>query len=82
MQVNSLLNTGLKGFQDANLRANQAASEIASHTVSDASEQSIDQNDLTTSLIDLKTAEIDAKANIKVVETAANLIGTLLDIKA
>ncbi len=81
MQINNILNTGVQGFQDATARATKAASEIASQTVTNSAEQSINQNDLTTSLVDLKVAELDAKANVKVIQTASELLGSLLDIK-
>jgi len=81
MQVNSALNTGLQGFQEAQSRLSQAAQEIASQSVKDSTEDSIDTNDLTSSLVDLKVAEIDAKANAKVIQTASDVLGTLLDIK-
>lgn len=82
MQVNSALNTGLQGFQEAQSRVNQAAHEIASQTVTDSTTDSIDSKDLTTSLVELKVAENDAKANVKVIQTASDLLGTLLDVKA
>ena len=80
MQINNILNTGVQGFQDASARANQAAQDIASQNVTNASENSIDQTDLTSSLVDLKVAEFDAKANLKVIQTASDLVGSLLDI--
>ncbi|TQV89722.1 flagellar biosynthesis protein FlgE [Aliikangiella coralliicola] len=82
MEINNLLNTGVQGFQQATSRANQAAQEIASQSVKDASTESINQNDLTTSLVDLKVAELDAQANAKVIATASDLVGTLLDVTA
>ena len=82
MQVNSALNTGLQGFQDAQSRVNQAAQEIASLSVTDSTKDSIDTKDLTSSLVDLKVAENDAKANAKVIQTASDVLGTLLDVTA
>jgi len=81
MQVNSALNTGLQGFQEAQSRLNQAALDIASQSVQDSSKESIDVNDLATSLVELKVAENDAKANVKVIQTASDVLGTLLDIE-
>gem|GEM_PF-611281 len=81
MQVNNALDTAVQGFQNATARANQAAHEIATQSVTDSSEDSIDNNDLTTSLVDLLNAENDAKANAKVIQTASDLVGTLLDIE-
>lgn len=82
MQVNSALNTALQGFQEAESRINQAAHDIASQTVTDSSVDGIDSKDLTTSLVELKVAEYDARANAKVIQTASDLLGTLLDIEA
>lgn len=80
MSIDSL-NTGIQGFQDAQLRAQEAAQSIASQSVKDASVESIDQKDLVSSLVDLKSAEIDARANAKVIQTASDVLGTLIDIK-
>lgn len=82
MQINSLLNTGIQGFKDATARASQAAQEIASQNINDSTVDSIDQNDLVSSLVDLKVAEMDAKANAKVIQTASDLLGAILDVKA
>lgn len=79
--LGSALNNGLQGFQAAQSRINEAAQDIASQSIADASVESIDTNDLTSSLVDLKVAEIDAQANGKVIETAADVLGTLLDIE-
>ncbi len=78
----SLLNTGVQGFQNATSRANQAAHEIATQSVTDSTKDSVNTQDLTESLVDLKTAEIDARANVKVIQSASDLIGTLLDVTA
>lgn len=82
MQVDNILNTGIQGFQQATQRVSQAAQDIASQSVTDASQESIDVNDLTSSLVDLKAAEFDALANVRVIETASDLVGTLLDVTA
>lgn len=80
MPVDNILNTGIQGFQQATQRASQAAQEIASQSVTDATQDSVEVVDLTSSLVDLKAAELDALANGQVIETASDLIGTLLDI--
>jgi len=81
MQVDSALNIGLQGFQEAQSRVTQTAQDIASQTVGDSTTDSINTQDLTSSLVDLKVAEHDAKANAKVIQTASDVLGTLLDIK-
>ncbi len=85
MQVNNALNTGVQGFQNAQARANQAAQEIATQqsgnlNQTDSSKESSNNKDLTNSLVDLKTAENDAKANARVIESASDILGTILDI--
>ncbi len=80
MQVNNAINTAVQGFQDAQSRANKAAQDIASQNVQDSTENSVDAADLATSLVELKTAEIDAKANAKVIEAATSVLGSILDI--
>ena len=81
MKVDSTLNIGVQGFQQATQRANEAAQNIASQSVTDASTDSINQSDLAENLVNLKEAEISAKANARVIETASDLVGTLLDIE-
>ena len=80
MDVNSALNTGLQGFQEAQSRISEAAQDIASQQVTDATKDSVDTKDLTESLVDLKSAENDAKANANVVKTASDVLGTIIDI--
>ena len=81
MDIGNILNTGVQGFQKATAQANEAAQNIASTSIKDASQESIDNADLTSNLVDLKVAEHSAKANVKVIETASDLVGTLLDVK-
>lgn len=69
---NNAMMTGVQGFNAAKQRMQEAANTIASG----------DQTDnLTTPLIDLKQSELDAKANAKVIETAARTSDFLIDIK-
>lgn len=86
LQVNSTqsnaLSIGLQGFQDAQSRVSEAAYSIASLNVKGSTNASVNQNQLVTSLVDLKVAELDAKVNAKVLQTASGLIGSLLDIRA
>ena len=79
--ANSAFSSGLQGFQAAQNRANEAAQNIASQSVTDASTDGINNDDIVTSLIDLKAAENDARANANVIETASDVLGTLLDIE-
>lgn len=80
MEIGNTLNTGLQGFQNATNRANEAAQEIASQSVSDSTQKGVNTSDLATSLVDLKTAQVDAEANAKVIKSASDMIGSLLDV--
>lgn len=80
MEIGSALNTGVQGFQEATARANQAAQDIASTSVKDATAKPVEQKDMAVSLVELKQAEVDAKANVKVIDTATEMVGSLLDI--
>lgn len=79
--ANSAFNSGLQGFQAAQNRANEAAQNIASQSVTDASTNGVNSNEIVTSLIQLNAAENDARANANVIETASDVLGTLLDIE-
>ena len=69
---NSALLTGVQGFTKAKQQMQEAANTIATG----------DQvTDLTQPIVDLKVSELNAKANAKVIETAAETSGFLLDIK-
>jgi len=81
MQINNALNIGVQGFQNAQSRATEAATEIASQSVAKTPEQAEQTKDLTNSLIELKTAEIDANANAKVIQTASDVLGSIIDIE-
>ena len=81
MQVDNALNIGLQGFQDAQSRLTEAAQDIASQSVTDSTTDSVNTQDLTKSLVDLKVAELDAKANANVIKTASDVLGTILDIE-
>lgn len=96
MNVQSAFNSGVEGFQKATETANQAASSIASainiqpadfQQEQTATDTNINQHnsagelsDLNQSIVDLKVAEYQAKASAKVVKTADETLGTLLDV--
>lgn len=79
--MDTTFTTGLNGFQQARSRMQTAAREIADESVDTDIPSTGSVNNITESLIELKAAGNDAKANLKVIETAADMIGTLLDVK-
>lgn len=92
MDVRSAYNSGLTGFQDASAQLSNASSRLA-HT--DTAETAIAENQelsqsqhpsaertpasLTTELVNLKVAEFQAKASAKVISTADEVVGTLIN---
>ena len=84
----SAFNSGLAAIQSGQQRVDQAATNIASSTVT-RPEQARDSTalpdtnaDLASSLVELKVGKTEAQAGAKVVETADEVLGTLLDIRA
>ncbi|GHF99643.1 hypothetical protein [Thalassotalea marina] len=98
MDIGSAFNAGIQGFQKATDTANQAASDIARAVGYNAEEpslgqqvndQTVEQNtgsgdlsDLNQSIVEMRVAEYQAKASAKVIETADETLGTLLDVTA
>lgn len=78
--INDVLSAGFQGIQEATNKASEAAQEIASQSINDTRTQGLDSDDLVNSVVKLNQAEIEAKANAKVVDTASDLIGTILDV--
>lgn len=94
----SAFNSGLSGIQAGQRRVDQAASDIASSTINtsqpvsqtppqnqvNASSQVTerDRPDLTESLVALRVGENEVRANARVVDTADEVLGTLIDTRA
>ncbi|MCJ8318305.1 MAG: hypothetical protein MJK12_01640 [Colwellia sp.] len=97
MEIQSAFNAGLEGFQKATEKANEAAANIALQTSVNSSDNKVAQEDNTLSIdqyqtsddsvsinqsiIDLKVAELQAKASATVISTADENLGTLLDVR-
>ncbi|ERI51022.1 hypothetical protein N878_24110 [Pseudomonas sp. EGD-AK9] len=91
-------NSGLSGIQAGQRRVEQAASEIASNAVSqppqgsqtppqnqvNSAPQAAEQTrpDLAQSLVALRVGENEVRASARVVETADEVLGTLIDTRA
>ncbi len=72
----SALNQGLQGIANSGQKLNQAANEIAAVNVPGS------ESDLVEPLTTLVVEEANFKASAKVVETASETLGTLLDVTA
>ncbi|MGL4251011.1 MAG: flagellar biosynthesis protein FlgE [Aeromonas sp.] len=76
MRIESAFNSGIQGFQRAELIADNASGQLAR-----LSTPSGDQVQVTDELVNLKVAELQAGASAKVVQTASDMMGTLIDIR-
>lgn len=92
MNIQSAFDSGVAGFNKANERAAESAREINQQQVTPVqgqpevqqaeSQTAIEPNTpITESLINLRLAENQAQASAKVIETADNMLGSLIDTK-
>lgn len=94
MNIQSAFNAGVAGFNNATERAAESAHEIAqqqvpTQTAANVSEGETETNNavaqntpVTESLINLRLAETQAQASAKVIDTADNVLGSLIDTRA
>lgn len=94
MDINpTAFNAGLTGIQAGQRKVDQAAFDIARQPVTPAEQglarsgaaQDIDQTrrpELTQSLIEQRVGEHEVQANAKVIKTADEALGTLIDTRA
>lgn len=93
MDVRSAFNSGLAGFQDASAQLSNASSRIAHAGIAEKSltgdQQTLEISSpladrapisITTELINMKIAELQAKSSAKVITTANDMLGTLIDV--
>lgn len=92
----SAFNSGLNAIQAGQRRVDQAAAEIAGSAVTPApvetppqqqinpppSSEASSPTDLAESLVALNVGKTEAQAGAKVVETADEVLGTLIDTRA
>lgn len=79
MSIGGVLQTGVQGFQSSVQGMERAASEIARVGTTSA-DSSV--NSFVEPVMDLKLYELSAEASSKVVKTADEMLGTLLDTVA
>ncbi|GAA4504148.1 flagellar biosynthesis protein FlgE [Pseudaeromonas paramecii] len=78
MQIDSAMSYGLQGLSRAQQQVEQGSREIASLPVQAESPQS---KDLTQSVMTLQQGQNEAQAAAKVVKSADDMMGTLIDIR-
>jgi len=84
MQISNLLSSGLAAFQAGQQRVDDAGAAIAADTlpVAENSQAVADTVELTEQLIQMKVGEHAAKAGARVLQSADEVLGTLINTKA
>lgn len=86
MQINgNLLSAGLGAYQSGQQRVDQAGAAIAGRTLPAAAETSqavAETVELTEQLVQMKVGEHQAKAGIRLLQSADEVLGTLVNTKA
>ena len=74
MEINSAATSGIQTFLNASERVQSSATQIAS------SIKNGETSDLVKPIVDLKIAEQQAGAAVKIIQAESNQIGSLLDL--
>lgn len=89
MEISSnsnLLNNGLSTYHSGQRQMDQASGAIASNNITTVTPQNsqtqADRQDLTDSLVQLKVGEVTAQTGARVIQTADQVLGTLIDTRA
>ncbi|NKQ11223.1 hypothetical protein [Pseudomonas sp. SST3] len=85
MQINnSLLSAGLGAYQAGQQRVDEAGAAIATGAlpVAENSQAVADTVELTEQLIQMKVGEHTAKAGVRLLQSADEVLGTLINTKA
>lgn len=83
MQINSsLLSAGLGAYQAGQQRVDQASTAIADGPAPENSQAVAETADLTEELVQLKVGEHQAKAGARIIQTADEVLGTLINTRA
>ena len=82
MEINSAFSSGLYGLNQASQQITESSEKIANHPVNSENTEnsSYDSQPVTAELINMKLAEIQAQASAKVITTADEMVGSLIDV--
>ena len=84
MQINSLLSAGLGAYQAGQQRVDQASAVVADRPLpaAETSQAMADTVELTEQLVQMKVGEHQANAGVRLLQTADEVLGTLVNTKA
>lgn len=89
MEINSAFSSGVNSLNKASLQITESSDRIAKQTISHqstsqnpegASAHSYVSGPVTTELVNMKLAEIQAQSAAKVITTADDMVGSLIDV--
>lgn len=82
MEINSVFSSGLYGLNQASQQITESSEKIANQPVNSENTEnsSYDSQPVTAELINMKLAEIQAQASAKVITTADEMVGSLIDV--
>ncbi len=83
MEINSAFSSGLYGLNQASQQITESSEKIANQPVNSENTEknsSYDSQPVTAELINMKLAEIQAQASAKVITTADEMVGSLIDV--
>ncbi|MBB1273165.1 MULTISPECIES: hypothetical protein [Psychromonas] len=82
MEINSAFSSGLYGLNQASQQITESSEKIANQSVNPEStvNSSYSSEPVTVEVINMKLAEIQAQASAKVITTADEMVGSLIDV--
>jgi len=85
MEVNSAFSSGLNGLNKASQQITESSERIANQTVNSENTEKNTYNrypsgPVTAEVINMKLAEVQAQASAKVITTADDMVGSLIDV--
>ncbi|MFC4653622.1 MULTISPECIES: flagellar basal body rod C-terminal domain-containing protein [Rheinheimera] len=88
MEISSAFSSGLQGYQRASDRVTEATININQQTAASRNQQQLETPaepvssvSVEQSLVDLNVAQDQAEANLKSVQTADEVLGSIIDIR-
>lgn len=80
----SLMGQGLSAYQTGQRQIDTAGAAIANNSLPSPNNSQVvsDRQDMTDNLVQLKVGEVNAQAGVRVMETADQVLGTLIDVQA
>lgn len=91
MQINSAFSSGVYGLNQASQQITESSERIANQPMSSEAESQLVNPEganpnnyvagpVTTELVNMKLAEVQAQASTKVIKTADEMVGSLIDV--